>query len=202
MLVHLRESSSGPSHFPHPFVPRPCCVTLPCTITPLACTPSPALALPSAHRFACCLRAVCTVCTPSVCPARSLLTCAAHPSLTQPPPALPSTLPLPLPASFPLALSPSVTLSSLWPPHSVPATISPPGVSWIMVLSAINFLYCADSSYSEEVLQVDMCLCLLPETLHLAVNIINHFHSTCVVSLAKLQLVGITCVFLRSWHLL
>ncbi len=66
--------------------------------------------------------------------------------------------------------------------------------------SAVNFLYCADSLYSKEILQVDMHFHLLPETLHLAVNIIDCFLPACVVSLAKLQLVGIRCVFLGSWH--
>ena len=49
------------------------------------------------------------------------------------------------------------------------------GVSWIVVLSAVNFLYCANSLYLEEILQVDMHFRLLPETLHLAVNIIDCF---------------------------
>src|SRR6266702_2794361 len=69
-----------------------------------------------------------------------------------------------------------------------------------MVPSAVNFLYCADSSYSKEILQADMCFRLLPETLHLAVNIIDRFLPARVMSLAKLQLVGIRCVFLGSWH--
>jgi hypothetical protein len=37
---------------------------------------------------------------------------------------------------------------------------------------------------------------LLPETLFLAINIIDRFLSVRVVSLAKLQLVGITCLFM------
>lgn len=39
---------------------------------------------------------------------------------------------------------------------------------------------------------------LLPETLFLAVNIIDRFLSSRVVSLAKLQLVGITCMFIAA----
>ncbi|KAF8546851.1 hypothetical protein OG21DRAFT_1479616 [Imleria badia] len=39
---------------------------------------------------------------------------------------------------------------------------------------------------------------LLPETLFLCVNIIDHFLSARVVSLAKLQLVGITCLFVAA----
>jgi hypothetical protein len=39
---------------------------------------------------------------------------------------------------------------------------------------------------------------LLPETLFLCVNIIDRFLSPRVVSLAKLQLVGITCLFVAS----
>jgi hypothetical protein len=35
----------------------------------------------------------------------------------------------------------------------------------------------------------------MPETLFLAVNIIDHFLSARVVSLGKLQLVGVTCLF-------
>ena len=46
---------------------------------------------------------------------------------------------------------------------------------------------------------------LLPDTLFLAVNIIDRFLSARVVSLAKLQLVGITCMFVaakvRAWTL-
>ncbi|KAH9024496.1 cyclin-like protein [Lactarius pseudohatsudake] len=43
-----------------------------------------------------------------------------------------------------------------------------------------------------------MRFCLLPETLYLAVNIIDRFLSARVVSLAKLQLVSITCMFLAA----
>lgn len=39
---------------------------------------------------------------------------------------------------------------------------------------------------------------LLPETLFLAVNIIDRFLSLRVVSLVKLQLVGLTCLFIAS----
>jgi hypothetical protein len=39
---------------------------------------------------------------------------------------------------------------------------------------------------------------LLPETLFLAVNIVDRFLSARVVSLAKLQLVGVTCMFIAS----
>jgi G2/mitotic-specific cyclin 1/2 len=39
---------------------------------------------------------------------------------------------------------------------------------------------------------------LLPETLFLCVNIIDRFLSARVVSLAKLQLVGIACLFVAS----
>ncbi|KAI9568901.1 cyclin 2, partial [Boletus coccyginus] len=47
-------------------------------------------------------------------------------------------------------------------------------------------------------IQVHARLCLLPETFSLCVNIINCFLSSCIVSLAKLQLVGITCLFISS----
>ena len=47
-------------------------------------------------------------------------------------------------------------------------------------------------------IQVHTRLRLLPETLYLAVNIIDRFLSAGVVSLAKLQLVGITCMFLAA----
>ncbi len=47
-----------------------------------------------------------------------------------------------------------------------------------MVPPVVNFL--------SEILQADMSLCLLPETPYLAMNIINHFLSTCVVSPANL----------------
>ncbi|KAI0065251.1 hypothetical protein BV25DRAFT_1927886 [Artomyces pyxidatus] len=47
-------------------------------------------------------------------------------------------------------------------------------------------------------IQVHMRFRLLPETLFLAVNIIDRFLSARVVSLAKLQLVGITCMFLAA----
>ena len=44
--------------------------------------------------------------------------------------------------------------------------------------------------------QVHTYLSLMPETLFLAVNIIDHVLSVHVVSLAKLQLVGITSLFI------
>ena len=47
-------------------------------------------------------------------------------------------------------------------------------------------------------IQVHMRFRLLPETLFLATNIIDRFLSTRVVSLAKLQLVGITCMFVAA----
>lgn len=47
-------------------------------------------------------------------------------------------------------------------------------------------------------IQVHMRFRLLPETLFLAVNIIDRFLSSRVVSLAKLQLVGITCMFVAA----
>jgi hypothetical protein len=47
-------------------------------------------------------------------------------------------------------------------------------------------------------IQVHTRFWLLPETLYLAVNIIHRFLSARVVSLAKLQLVGITCMFLAA----
>jgi G2/mitotic-specific cyclin 1/2 len=46
--------------------------------------------------------------------------------------------------------------------------------------------------------QVHLRFRLLPETLFLCVNIIDRFLSARVVSLAKLQLVGITCLFLAA----
>ncbi|KAH9835265.1 cyclin-like protein [Rhodofomes roseus] len=47
-------------------------------------------------------------------------------------------------------------------------------------------------------IQVHSRFKLLPETLFLCVNIIDRFLSTRVVSLAKLQLVGITCMFIAA----
>ncbi|KAI0318765.1 cyclin-like protein [Amylostereum chailletii] len=47
-------------------------------------------------------------------------------------------------------------------------------------------------------IQVHMRFRLLPETLFLATNIIDRFLSARVVSLAKLQLVGITCMFIAA----
>ncbi|KAF9561445.1 hypothetical protein CPC08DRAFT_735564 [Agrocybe pediades] len=47
-------------------------------------------------------------------------------------------------------------------------------------------------------IQVHVRFRLLPETLFLAVNIIDRFLSARVVSLAKLQLVGITCMFIAA----
>lgn len=46
--------------------------------------------------------------------------------------------------------------------------------------------------------QVHVRFRLMPETLFLAINIIDRFLSARVVSLAKLQLVGITCLFIAS----
>ena len=57
-------------------------------------------------------------------------------------------------------------------------------VSWIVAPPVVNFLYCADSSYIEaDLLQADMRLHLLPETLYLAVTIIDCFLSVHVMSL-------------------
>ncbi|TFK41671.1 cyclin-like protein, partial [Crucibulum laeve] len=47
-------------------------------------------------------------------------------------------------------------------------------------------------------IQVHVRFRLLPETLFLAVNIIDRFLSARVVSLAKLQLVGVTCMFIAA----
>ena len=47
-------------------------------------------------------------------------------------------------------------------------------------------------------IQVHSRFRLLPETLFLCVNIIDRFLSARVVSLAKLQLVGITCMFIAT----
>jgi hypothetical protein len=47
-------------------------------------------------------------------------------------------------------------------------------------------------------IQVHTRFRLLPETLYLAVNVIDRFLSARVVSLAKLQLVGITCMLLAA----
>jgi hypothetical protein len=47
-------------------------------------------------------------------------------------------------------------------------------------------------------IQVHVRFHLLPETLFLCVNIIDRFLSLRVVSLAKLQLVGITCMFIAA----
>ena len=47
-------------------------------------------------------------------------------------------------------------------------------------------------------IQVHSRFRLLPETLFLCVNIIDRFLSARVVSLAKLQLVGITCMFIAA----
>lgn len=47
-------------------------------------------------------------------------------------------------------------------------------------------------------IQVHSRFKLLPETLYLAVNLIDRFLSARVVSLAKLQLVGVSCMFVAS----
>jgi G2/mitotic-specific cyclin 1/2 len=47
-------------------------------------------------------------------------------------------------------------------------------------------------------IQVHSRFKLLPETLFLCVNLIDRFLSARVVSLAKLQLVGVTCMFIAS----
>ena len=47
-------------------------------------------------------------------------------------------------------------------------------------------------------IRVHSRFCLLPETLFLCVNIIDRFLSARVVSLVKLQLVGITCMFIAA----
>lgn len=47
-------------------------------------------------------------------------------------------------------------------------------------------------------IQVHSRFRLLPETLYLCINIIDRFLSQRVVSLAKLQLVGITCMFIAA----
>ena len=47
-------------------------------------------------------------------------------------------------------------------------------------------------------IQVQVHFRLMPETLFFAVNLINCFLSTRVISLAKLQLVSITCLFITS----
>ena len=47
-------------------------------------------------------------------------------------------------------------------------------------------------------IQVHACFCLVPETLFLAVNIFNRLLSAQIVSLAKLQLVGITSLLIAS----
>ena len=47
-------------------------------------------------------------------------------------------------------------------------------------------------------IQVHTCFRLLLETLYVAVNIIDCFLSARVVSFAKLQLVSITCMFLKA----
>src|SRR6266702_595886 len=60
-----------------------------------------------------------------------------------------------------------------------------------MAPPAVNFL--------SKILQADMSLCLLPKAPYLAMNIINHFLSACVVSPANLQSVDIRWVFLGSW---
>ena len=46
--------------------------------------------------------------------------------------------------------------------------------------------------------QVHAYLGLMPEMLFLAVNVIDHVLSACIVSLAKLPLVGITSLFIAS----
>ncbi|KAJ7234626.1 cyclin-like protein [Mycena haematopus] len=48
------------------------------------------------------------------------------------------------------------------------------------------------------IIQLHVRFRLLPETLFLAVNIIDRFLSARVVSLAKLQLVGVTCMFIAA----
>ena len=46
--------------------------------------------------------------------------------------------------------------------------------------------------------QVHVRFRLMPETLFLCINIIDHFLSVCVMLLVKLQLVGITCLFITT----
>ncbi|KAG6894795.1 hypothetical protein C0992_004646 [Termitomyces sp. T32_za158] len=47
-------------------------------------------------------------------------------------------------------------------------------------------------------IQVHVRFCLLPETLFLCVNIIDRFLSTRTVALVKLQLLGVTCMFIAA----
>ncbi|THH00053.1 hypothetical protein EW026_g2423 [Hermanssonia centrifuga] len=51
---------------------------------------------------------------------------------------------------------------------------------------------------ADHIIQVHMRFRLIPETLYLAVNIIDRFLSHRVVSLAKLQLVGATCLLIAA----
>ncbi|EGO30483.1 hypothetical protein SERLADRAFT_344925 [Serpula lacrymans var. lacrymans S7.9] len=52
--------------------------------------------------------------------------------------------------------------------------------------------------FTDWLVQVHIRFRLLPETLFLCVSLINQFLSAHVVSLAKLQLVGITCLFVAE----
>ena len=47
-------------------------------------------------------------------------------------------------------------------------------------------------------LQVHLRYHMLPETIWIAINIIDHFLTKCVVSIAKPQLVGITAIFIAA----
>ena len=47
-------------------------------------------------------------------------------------------------------------------------------------------------------LQVHLRYHMLPGTLWIAINIIDRFLTKCVVSMAKLQLVGVTAIFIAS----
>ena len=92
-------------------------------------------------------------------------------------------------------------------------------VSFTTILSSLHVSYCyqqvimPNPSYIDTqnkltwtihsnlihwIIQVHLDFHLLPETLFLAINIIDCFLSACTISLAKLQLVGITCLFIAS----
>ena len=62
-----------------------------------------------------------------------------------------------------------------------------PEIHWGMRETLVNWL-----------LQVHLRYHMLPETLWIAINIVDRFLSKRVVSIAKLQLVGVTAMFIAS----
>ena len=61
-----------------------------------------------------------------------------------------------------------------------------------------EFPWTARGVLTDWLIEVHVRLYLMPETLILAVNIVDCFLSARVISLAKLSLLGITCLFISS----